>query len=66
MRTSIISSSGFILSKTELHMVKLSTKVCFDITLERKRKPSEETTKTISKVLRVAKETIRLRIRKKT
>ena len=47
-------------------MVKLSTKVCFDITLERKRKPSEETIKTISKVLRVAKETIRLRIRKKT
>lgn len=47
-------------------MVRISTKVCFDISLERKQKPSKETTKTISKVLRVAKETIRLRIRKKT
>ena len=47
-------------------MVKLSTKVQFDITLERKPQVSKQTTKTISKVLRVAKETIRLRIRKKT
>ena len=47
-------------------MVKLSTKVCFDIKLEHNSQSSKETTKTISKVLRVAKETIRTRVRKKT
>jgi len=47
-------------------MVKLSAKVSFEIGLKRNLQPSEQTTKTISKVLRVAKETIRLRIRKKT
>ncbi len=45
-------------------MVKLSTKVSFDISLEHKSQLSKETTKTISKVLRVAKETIRTRLRK--
>ena len=48
-------------------MVKLSAKVGFDIRLERKAtKGSKETTKIISKILRVAKETIRTRVRKKT
>lgn len=47
-------------------MVKFSTKVQFDITLERKSSLSKETTKTISKVFRVAKETIRTRLLKRT
>lgn len=47
-------------------MVKLSTKVCFEITVGRKSTSSKETTKTISKVLRVVSETIRTRIRRIT
>ena len=45
-------------------MVKLTTKLSFDIRLESKR--VRETAKTISKVLRVTKETIRTRFRKMT
>ena len=47
-------------------MVKLSAKVGLDISLEHKHKQPKETTKTISKVLQVAKETIRTNLRKKT
>ena len=47
-------------------MVKISTKVQFDITLERKPQVSKQTTKTISKVLQAAKKTIRTRLRKVT
>ena len=47
-------------------MVKLSAKVSFDIKLERKLQRDKVTTRTISKALRVAKETIRTRLRKMT
>ena len=43
-------------------MVKLTTKLSFDIRLESKH--IRETARTISKVLRVTKETIRTRFRK--
>ena len=45
-------------------MVKLSTKLSFDIKLELKH--VRETARIISKVLRVSKETIRTRLRKRT
>ena len=45
-------------------MVHLSTKISFDVKLESER--AKETTKTISKVLRVVKETIRSHVHKKT
>ena len=45
-------------------MVKLTTKLSFDIRLEAKY--VRETARTISKVLRVTKETIRTRFRKIT
>ncbi len=45
-------------------MVQFSTKFSWSIKLESKQ--AQETTKTISKVLRVAKETIRTHVRKKT
>ena len=45
-------------------MVRIATKLSFDVKLESER--VKETTKTISKVLRVVKETIRSRVRKKT
>ena len=45
-------------------MVQFSTKFSWSIQLESKR--VHEATKTISKVLRVAKETIRTHVRKKT
>ena len=47
-------------------MVKLSAKVSFDIKLERKLWSDKVTTRTISKVLRVAKQTIRTHLRKMT
>lgn len=47
-------------------MVKLSAKVSFDIKLEQKLRSDKVTTRTISKVLQVAKETIRTRLRKMT
>lgn len=47
-------------------MVKLSAKVSFELKLERKFQSEKADTKTISKVLRVAKETIRTRLRKIT
>ena len=47
-------------------MVKLSTKVSFEISVARKPQASKETTQTISKVLKAAKETIRTRLRKIT
>ena len=47
-------------------MVKLSAKVSFDIRLERKLRSDTVTTRTISKVLRATKETIRARLRKIT
>ena len=45
-------------------MVKFSTKLSYDVKLDSER--VKETTKTISKVLRVVKETIRSHVRKKT
>ena len=45
-------------------MVKLSTKLSFDVKLEMSR--VRETARIISKVLRVSKETIRARLRKLT
>ena len=45
-------------------MVRFITKLSFDVKLDHDR--VKETTKTISKVLRVVKETIRSRVRKKT
>ena len=45
-------------------MVKFTTKLSFDIRLESKR--VRETARTISKVLRVTKETIRTRFQKIT
>ena len=45
-------------------MVKFSTKLSFDVSLELKR--VRETARIISKVLRVSKETIRTRLRKLT
>lgn len=45
-------------------MVKLTTKLSFDIRLEAKH--VRETARTISKALRVTKETIRTRFRKVT
>ena len=45
-------------------MVKLSTKLSFDIKLEFKH--VRETARIISKVLRVSKKTIRTRLRKRT
>ena len=45
-------------------MVHFITKLSFDVKLESER--VKKTTKTISKVLRVVKETIRSRVRKKT
>ena len=45
-------------------MARFTTKLSFDVELESGR--VKETTKTISKVLRVVKETIRSRVRKKT
>ena len=45
-------------------MVKLSTKLSFDVSLD--FKPVRETARIISKVLRVSKETIRTRLRKLT
>ncbi len=49
---------------TEIDMVHLSTKLSFDIKLELSR--VKETARTISKVLRVSKETVRTRLRKLT
>ena len=46
------------------HMVKFTTKLSFDIRLESKH--IRETARTISKVLRVTKETIQTRLRKMT
>ena len=46
------------------NMVKFSTKLSFDVSLELKR--VRETARIISKVLRVSKETIRTRLRKLT
>ena len=57
----------WILLKTKLNtsnMVKFSTKLSFDVSLELKR--VRETARIISKVLRVSKETIRTRLRKLT
>ena len=45
-------------------MVHISTKLSFDLKLELSR--IKETARTISKVLRVSKETIRTRLRKLT
>ena len=45
-------------------MVHISTKLSFDLKLELSR--VKETARTISKVLRVSKETIRTRLRKLT
>lgn len=47
-------------------MVKLSAKVSFDLKLERMLPSEKLTTRTISKVLRATKETIRTRLRKIT
>jgi len=45
-------------------MARFTTKLSFDVKLESER--VKETTKTILKVLRVVKETIRSSVRKKT
>ena len=45
-------------------MVKLTTKISFDVKLDSER--VQKTTKTVSRVLRVVKETIRSHVRKKT
>ena len=45
-------------------MVKFSTKLSLDVRLESKR--VRETARIISKVLKVSKETIRMRLRKQT